>query len=148
METIKVSPNVEFEVIYDDGEKCRVHEGVLFGVNEKGGMILHNGTDEPVVWLAAAEIILEALWESNALKVLAEGMLNHVPGPCAAASVFAAAVRSVTGHDKPAIFRLGQMDFQQSAADMLEDVSKEIADSVVSAAFLQAAALVRDMEIP
>lgn len=147
METIKVSPNVEFEVIYDDGEKCRVHEGVLFGVNEKGGMILHNGTDEPAVWLAAAEILLEALWESNALKLLAKGMLNHVPGPCAAASVFAAAVRSATGHDEPAIFRLGQMDFQQSAADMLEDAAKQ-ADGLVSTALLHASALVRDMKIP
>lgn len=55
--------------------------------------------------------------------------------------------RRPSKHDE-AIFRLGQMDMQESAADMLEDLSKEIADSIVSAAFLQAAALVRDMKVP
>lgn len=147
METLKVSPNVEFEVIYADGEKLRVQEGILFGLDDEGGMILHNGTDEPAVWLAAAEILLEALWESNALKVLAKGMLNHVPGPCVAASVFAAAVLSLSGSDGPAIFRLGQMDFQQCAADMLEDAAKQ-ADGLVATTLLHASALVRDMKIP
>ena len=47
-----------------------------------------------------------------------------------------------------AIFRLGQMDFQQCAADALEDASKTIENGLVSLAFLQAAALVRDMKVP
>ena len=144
---LKVSPNVEFEVIYADGEKTRVHEGILFGLDDEGGMILHNGTDEPAVWLAAAEILLEALFESGCLKVLAKGMLNHIPGPYAAASAFAAVVRLLSGSDGPAIFRLGQMDFQQCAADMLEDAAKQ-ADGLVATTLLHASALVRDMKIP
>lgn len=147
METLKVSPNVEFEVIYADGEKARVHEGILFGLDDEGGMILHNGTDAPAVWLAAAEILLEALFESGCLKVLAKGMLNHIPGPYAAASAFAGAVRLLSGSDGPAIFRLGQMDFQQCAADMLEDASRQ-ADGLVATTLLHASALVRDMKIP
>ena len=147
METLKVSPNVEFEVIYADGEKTRVQEGILFGLDDEGDMILHNGTDEPAVWLAAAEILLEALWESGCLKVLAKGMLNHIPGPYAAASAFAGVVRLLSGSDGPAIFRLGQMDFQQCAADMLEDAAKQ-ADGLVATTLLHASALVRDMKIP
>lgn len=147
MEILKESPNVEFEVIYADGEKMRVQEGILFGLDDEGGMILHNGTDEPAVWLAAAEILLEALWESGCLNVLAKGMLNHIPGPCAAASAFAGAVRLLSGSDGPAIFRLGQMDFQQCAADMLEDTAKQ-ADGLVATTLLHASALVRDMKIP
>lgn len=59
------------------------------------------------------------------------------------------AVRSRSTSARPqATFRLGQMDFQQSAADMLEDVSKQTEDGLVASAFLQAAALVRGMEIP
>ena len=52
------------------------------------------------------------------------------------------------GKSDETAFRLGQMDMQESIADMLEDRCKEIADNIVSAAFLQAAALVRDMKIP
>ena len=46
-----------------------------------------------------------------------------------------------------ATFRLGQMDFQQSAADMLEDAAKQ-ADGLVASTLLHASALVRDMKIP
>lgn len=45
-----------------------------------------------------------------------------------------------------ATFRLGQMDFQQSAADMLEDAAKQ-ADGLVATTLLHASALVRDMKI-
>lgn len=49
-------------------------------------------------------------------------------------------------HDK-AIFHLGQIDMRESAADMLEVVSRGTENEIVSAALLQAAALVRDMKI-
>lgn len=52
------------------------------------------------------------------------------------------------GKSDAATFRLGQMDFQQCAADALEAASKTIENGLVSLAFLQAAALVRDMKIP
>ena len=65
-----------------------------------------------------------------------------------ALKTLAAEVNRRLGKSDEATFRLGQMDMRESAADILEDASKEIANSIVSAAFLQASALVRDMEIP
>lgn len=54
METIKTSKNVEFDVIYADGTRRHVTEGILFEVeNEK--IVFHNGTDRPEVMIAAAE---------------------------------------------------------------------------------------------
>ena len=60
MEAIKTSENVEFDVIYADGTRKRVHEGILFEMeNEK--IVFHNGTNSPAVLLAvgvaAAEVI-------------------------------------------------------------------------------------------
>ena len=60
METIKTTRNLEFDVIYADGTRHHVKEGVLFGVeNEK--IILHNGTSRLEVVFAVAETILEML---------------------------------------------------------------------------------------
>lgn len=147
METIKESPNVEFEVIYADGERKRVPEGVLFGVEEDNSMVLHNGTDCSAVWFAAADAMLVALHACNTLPAFARNRMQD-PVSLEALKALVAEVSRRLGKSDEATFRLGQMDQRESAADMLEDISKEIADSVVSAAFLQAAALVRDMEIP
>lgn len=60
MEAIKTSENVEFDVIYADGTRRRVREGVLFEVeNEK--MIFHNGTNRASVLFAAAETLVEVV---------------------------------------------------------------------------------------
>lgn len=60
MEIIKTSKNVEFDVIYADGTRRHVNEGVLFEVeNEK--IIFHNGTDRAEVIVAAAEAAAEVL---------------------------------------------------------------------------------------
>lgn len=146
MEKIKVSP-LEFEVIYADGERKRVQEGVLLGVEEDGSITLHNGTDCSAVWFAAADGMLVALHACNALPAFARNRMQD-PVSLEALKALAAEVNLRLGKSDEATFRLGRMDQRESAADMLEDVSKEIADSIVSAAFLQAAALVRDMEIP
>lgn len=147
METIKKSPNVEFEVIYADGERKRVPEGVLFGVEEDNSMVLHNGTDCSAVWFAAADTMLVAL---NACDALPEFVLLSLTETESfnAMKKLAEEVHRRIWLNTPATFRLGQMDFQQSAADMLEDVSKQTEDGLVASAFLQAAALVRGMEIP
>lgn len=147
METIKKSPNVEFEVIYADGERKRVQEGVLLGVEEDGSITLHNGTDCAAVWFAAADGMLVALNACNALPVFAKNRMQD-PVSLEALKNLAAEVNRRLGKSDVATFRLGQLDQRESAADMLEDLSKEIADSIVSAAFLQTAALVRDMKIP
>ena len=145
MEKIKVSP-LEFEVIYADGERKRVPEGVLLGVEEDGSITMHNGTDCSAVWFAAADGMLVALHACNALPAFARNRMQD-PVSLEALKALTAEVSRRLGKSDEATFRLGRMDQRESAADMLEDISKEIADSIVSAAFLQAAALVRDMEI-
>ena len=147
METIKESPNVEFEVIYADGERKRVPEGVLLGVEEDGSITLHNGTDCAAVWFAAADGMLVALNACNALPAFTRNRM-HDPVSFQALKALAVEVNRRLGKSDEATFRLGQMDQRESAADMLEDVSKQAEDGLVAAAFLQAAALVRDMEIP
>lgn len=60
MEAIKTSENVEFDVIYADGTRHHVSEGVLFEVKDEK-LILHNGTDRPGVFpavgVAAAQCV-------------------------------------------------------------------------------------------
>ena len=146
METIKESTNVEFEVIYADGERKRVPEGVLLGVEEDGSITLHNGTDCTAVWFAAADGMLVAIDACNALPVFVRNRMQD-PVSLEALKSLAEEVNRRLGKSDAATFRLGQMDLRESAADMLEDLSKEIADSIVSAAFLQAATLVRDMKV-
>lgn len=60
METIKASKSVEFDVIYADGTRRHVKEGLLFEVeNEK--MFFHNGTDRAAVLIATAEAAAEVV---------------------------------------------------------------------------------------
>lgn len=146
METIKESPNVEFEVIYADGERKRVSEGVLLGVEEDGSITLHNGTDCAAVWFAAADGMLVTLNACNALPAFVRNRMQD-PVSLEALKILAAEVNRRLGKSDVATFRLGQMDFQQCAADALESASKSIENGLVSLAFLQAAALVRDMDI-
>lgn len=60
METIKTTENLEFDVIYADGTRHHVKEGILFGVEDEK-IIFHNGTDRPEVIFAVAETIVEIL---------------------------------------------------------------------------------------
>lgn len=60
METIKKCKNVEFEVIYDDGTRKRVREGVLFEA-DGNSMILHNGTNRASVLFAARGILADII---------------------------------------------------------------------------------------
>jgi hypothetical protein len=51
---------VEFDVIYDDGTRTRVTEGILLGVeNEK--IVFHNGTNRANVLFAALESLIEVI---------------------------------------------------------------------------------------
>lgn len=60
METIKTSPNVEFDVIYADGTRHHVTEGVLFEV-ENERMVFHNGTSRANVLFATMEALFEVI---------------------------------------------------------------------------------------
>lgn len=147
METIKESPNVEFEVIYADGERKRVPEGVLLGVEEDGSITMHNGTDCAAVWFTVADGMLVALNACDALPAFTRNRMQD-PVSLEALKTLAVEVNRRLGKSDKSTFRLGQLDFQQCAADALEDASKSIENGLVSLAFLQAAALIRDMEIP
>lgn len=61
MELFKESSNVEFEVIYDDGSRRRVKEGVLFEV-EGENINFHNGTNRPEVIFAVFRAAHEVIW--------------------------------------------------------------------------------------
>lgn len=69
MEPIKISENVEFEVIYADGTRKRVREGVLFEAEDKT-ITFHNGTDRPEVMYVAAEIAARIVCEMGLKKLL------------------------------------------------------------------------------
>lgn len=60
MEIIKKTENLEFDVIYADGTRFQVKEGILFGVEDEK-IIVHNGTDRLEVLYATAETVLEML---------------------------------------------------------------------------------------
>lgn len=60
MEAIELIKNVELEVIYEDGTRKRVREGILFEL-ERECMTIHSGTDRKevlyAVMLAVAKVI-------------------------------------------------------------------------------------------
>ena len=60
MEVIKTTANLEFDIIYADGTRKRVHEGILFEA-EGDTLTFHNGTDRRNVLFAAAEGALEVI---------------------------------------------------------------------------------------
>lgn len=126
MNKIKTCKNLEFEVLYDDGTRKRVKEGVLHEV-ENEEIIFHNGTDRLEVWIAAAEDMLKAL------SVVPGGIESLVVG-MAADDRCAKAVTRMRGMlramkelekeesaEKQAIFRLGQMDMKESVIALMED---------------------------
>ena len=49
---IKQTKNMEFDVIYADGTKRHVKEGILFEACEDNSTVLHLGTQRPEVYKA------------------------------------------------------------------------------------------------
>ena len=150
VEVIKTTANMEFDVIYADGTRRHVAEGILYEV-EGNEIIFHKGTGRSEVSIACAEDILKYLnLIGPGLLALSIGMTLNEDAKEALCKLVMYSLEVLphsTAHEQ-AVFRLGQMDFQQSAADMLEDVSRQTEDGLVASAYLQAAALVRGMEIP
>lgn len=60
MDPIKTSRNVEFDVIYEDGDRYHVREGVLFEA-VGNSMNVHLGTGRPEVLFAVAEVLTEMI---------------------------------------------------------------------------------------
>ena len=60
MEKIKTSENVEFDVIYADGTRHHVSEGVLFEANGNK-LVFHNGTDRAAMLIGVSEAAAEVV---------------------------------------------------------------------------------------
>lgn len=143
---IKTCKNLEFEVIYDDGTRKRVKEGVLHEV-ENEEIIFHNGTDRPEVWIAAAEDMLKALAEvPGAIESLMVGMAAD--DKCTkAVTRMRGMLRAVhelekeESAEKRSIFRLGQMDMLESVIALMKDrknnalgIEKAVINDLIDAA--------------
>lgn len=152
MEVIKITPKLEFDVIYADGTKRHVAEGILFEAEDTGAMIFHNGTDRPEVLLSAAEVALVALANIGpGLEALALGMaLTDEPrAALKRLAKTAGDLLNIYRADKQATFRLGQKDMQASVVDMLLDkASKMPGDGMVGSTLRIAADMVKNMEVP
>ena len=148
MEVIKTSSNVEFDVIYADGTRKRVAEGLLYESDETGDMIFHNGSNRPEVLMAAAEYNLRILHEIGpGLEALAIGMVLSEESRAALKHLVSFCKPLMDGSsEKQAVFRLGQMDMQQSVVDMLTTNADSIFGSV-RATLLDTAERVRQMEV-
>lgn len=82
MEPIKTSENVEFDVIYADGTRRHVAEGVLFEA-EGQRMNIHIGTSRIEVVFAVAGALTEAVKEAGLNEVFSayiEAILESVGG--------------------------------------------------------------------
>ncbi len=53
MELYKKTKNLEFDAVYADGTKKRIHKGILFEETEKGTLDVHIGTDNQLNLLIA-----------------------------------------------------------------------------------------------
>lgn len=149
MEVIKQTSNMEFDVIYADGTRRHVKEGVLYEAND-GEIIFHKGTSRLEVITAAAEDILKYLKLIRpGLKALSMGMCLSPDAKEALWELVAYALQLMDPERpvKQAIFRLGQMDMKESIIDMLQ---KNVKDTVgLTRAFLQAVIdVIRKMEVP
>ena len=131
---IKASKNPEFDVIYDDGTRKRVKEGVLHEV-ENEEIIFHNATNRPEVWIAAAEDMLKALnMVPGGIESLMTGMASDDGCEKALTRMrrMLKSIRELEKEDsaeKQAIFRLGQMDMKESILVLQQDKPK--ADSTL-----------------
>ena len=131
MELIKESKNLEFDVIYDDGKRKRVKEGVLHEV-ENEEVIFHNGTDRAEVWIAAAEDMLKALAgvpggiESLLAGMAADNRTEKVVSKMRGMLRAVHELEKEESAEKQAIFRLGQMDMLESLIAFLEDRKQKL----------------------
>lgn len=122
MEKDKISENVEFDVIYADGTRRRVKEGILYEV-EDDSMIFHNGTSRGAVLFATAEAAL-ALIDNIGLTKLFGRYIRSDPEDETTLRIIhrlADAPEDIPPMVKQSLFRLGQMDLQASVAAMLRD---------------------------
>lgn len=122
MEKDKISENVEFDVIYADGTRRRVKEGILYEV-EDDSMIFHNGTNRCSVLFATAEAALVLIDNIGLTKLFGRYIRSDPEDETTLRIIhrLADAPEDIPPMVKQSLFRLGQMDLQASVAAMLRD---------------------------
>lgn len=58
---IKITPDLRFDVIYEDDSRKSVKEGILFEACEDNSMIMHFGTGRPEVVEAVCYAVIEMM---------------------------------------------------------------------------------------
>lgn len=124
METIKTSPNVEFDVIYADGTRRRA--------------LITSGTIDLV---KRAAMVMPHLFEGTGFNPLNA----DVPNIVAIARPDHDVLHQTDDARRQAIFRLGQMDMRESAAAKLRDAAANVY-GIARATLESAADLIDDME--
>lgn len=140
MEVIKKDTNTEFDVIYSDGERLHVSEGVLWSV-EDNIITFHSGTSRLNVLFAAIEDAIGVVNHIGFIEPLCDYLFSP-PDSVGCKKLFSAITR-----DRKATFRLGQMDMQASVCDMLRAMAKKT-DGKTCCMLRLAADLVESMEVP
>lgn len=139
MEIIKKDTNTEFDVIYSDGERLHVSEGVLWSV-EDNVITFHNGTSRLNVLFAAIEDAINVVDCIGFIEPLTDYLFSPPD------SVGCKKMLTAVSGDKTAAFRLGQMDMQQAAADMLVDLA-ESTKGISRSTLLDAAQMIRNLSV-
>lgn len=124
METIKTSPNVEFDVIYADGTRRRV--------------LITSGT---IDLMKGAAVVMPHLFKGTGFNPLDA----DVPNIVAIARPDHDVLHQTDDARRQAIFRLGQMDMRESAAAKLRDAAANVY-GIARATLESAADLIDDME--
>ena len=139
MEVIKATSNLEFDVIYADGTRNRVEEGILWEVKDEA-VTFHLGTSRLSVLFAAVEDALRFVDFMDKIPLLADYLLES---PECDAFV---KLLGIAGAAKRASFRLGQMDMRDAAVRMLRDLA-DGTRGLVAATLIDAADRAGKLEI-
>lgn len=67
-EPIKITDNLEFDVIYSDGTRRHVKEGFLFEACEDNTTAFHIGTERPEVFMAFFRATIEMMNDLRRMK--------------------------------------------------------------------------------
>lgn len=138
MEVIKATPNLEFDVIYADGTRKRVREGILWEV-DNDAITFHMGTSRLSVLFTIVEDALRFVDFIHMIPLLSDYLMQSpVAEPFEKLLGMARA-------QQQAIFRLGQMDMRESIADMLLALA-DGTQGVVCSTLIDAAERVRKLE--
>lgn len=128
MESIKTSPNVEFDVIYADGIRRRV--------------LITSGTIDLV---KRAAMVMPHLFEGTGFNPLNADAFNIVAITRPNHDILHRGESVLTAAETQAIFRQGQMDMRESAAAKLRNAAANLY-GITRAALESAADLVEEME--